>query len=323
MGGLSGRMRTTFIVYLIGALGLAGIPPLAGFWSKDEILAHAAGNATYHPIFWLIFGLLALAALGTAFYVGRQLKMVFFGGPRTEAADHASESPLVMTIPLSILAMLTVLGGMILNFPYLTAAAVPADQHPAGAYLVMEQWLEHSIQSFALDYAGVVHLPHTPIVLTWWVAVASTLIAAAGLAFAVFVVYRGRPARVDEPDALQGTPIWWMSILPLDTFYMRGVIPLFNRLADWMGLRLDGHYWHHVVHDRIIRDGFVGWSRFTNDILDARGLDGMLVNGSGRLAAWLASVLRQVQTGFVRSYALGVFLGVVLLLAYFVFMTGR
>jgi NADH-quinone oxidoreductase subunit L len=323
MGGLSRRMKTTFVVYLIGALGLAGIPPLAGFWSKDEILAHAADNAANHPIFWLIFALLALAALGTAFYVGRQLKMVFFGGPRTEAADHASESPLIMTIPLSILAVLTLLGGMVLNFPYLTEAAKQAaGNHPAGTYLMMEQWLEHSIQSFALDSAGVVHLPHTPILLTLWVALGSILIAVAGLALAVFVVYRGRPARVDEPDALQATPIWRLSVLPLDTFYMRGVIPLFNRVAGWMGHRLDGHYWHHVVHDRIVRDGFVGWSRFTNEILDTWGLDGMLVNGAGRLTARLAGVLRLVQTGFVRSYALGVFLGVVLLLAYFVFMSG-
>jgi len=93
MGGLRHRMPTTFIVYLIGSLALAGILPLAGFWSKDEILLH---DQTYaQPIFII----LAVAAFGTAFYVARQLIMVFFGAPRHAAAEHGAESPRLMTTP--------------------------------------------------------------------------------------------------------------------------------------------------------------------------------------------------------------------------------
>jgi NADH-quinone oxidoreductase subunit L len=84
MGGLRGKMKTTFWVYLIGALALAGLPPLAGFFSKDEILLEASHlNPT-------VFVLLTIAAFFTAFYMGRQVLMVFFGKPRSAAAGSAS-----------------------------------------------------------------------------------------------------------------------------------------------------------------------------------------------------------------------------------------
>ena len=88
MGGLWNRMRTTSIVYLIGALALMGIFPLAGFWSKDEILLKASqtGRRSLCPA--------AASAAGlTAFYMTRQLIMVFFGQPKTEAAAHARKVP--------------------------------------------------------------------------------------------------------------------------------------------------------------------------------------------------------------------------------------
>src|SRR4030065_2013015 len=110
MGGLRKRMKTTFWVYLVGALALAGIWPLAGFWSKDEILAE---SSVLNPaVYWLLI----IAAFFTAFYMGRQVFMVFFGELRSEPATHAKESPLVMTIPLIILALLSIVGGF-LNFP--------------------------------------------------------------------------------------------------------------------------------------------------------------------------------------------------------------
>ena len=87
MGGLRSRMKITFVVYLVGALALAGIFPLAGFWSKDEILAE---SLALNP---LVYWLLTIAAFFTAFYMGRQVLMVFFGKPRTEPAAHAQENP--------------------------------------------------------------------------------------------------------------------------------------------------------------------------------------------------------------------------------------
>ena len=110
MGGLRRRMPLTFGVYVIGALALAGIPPLAGFFSKDEILADALAHNR------AVYILLTLAAFCTAFYMGRQVWLVFMGEARSEAAVHAHESQPVMTIPLIILAILTLIGGG-LNLP--------------------------------------------------------------------------------------------------------------------------------------------------------------------------------------------------------------
>ncbi|MCA9963647.1 MAG: NADH-quinone oxidoreductase subunit L [Anaerolineales bacterium] len=110
MGGLRQRMPITFAVYLVGALALAGIPPLAGFFSKDEILA-AAGQGN-----WAVYIMLTLAAFATAFYMGRQVWLVFMGEARSETAVSAHESPPIMTIPLLILAALAIVGGG-LNLP--------------------------------------------------------------------------------------------------------------------------------------------------------------------------------------------------------------
>jgi len=114
MGGLSSRMVTTTITTTIGALGLAGLPGLAGFFSKDEILA--AAFVTGHRGMW---ALLLLGAFFTAFYTARMLFLAFYSGPRMtrEAAHHVHESPGVMTLPLAVLAVLTVITGVALGIP--------------------------------------------------------------------------------------------------------------------------------------------------------------------------------------------------------------
>jgi NADH-quinone oxidoreductase subunit L len=110
MGGLTRKMPVTFVTFLIGALALAGVPPLSGFFSKDEIMAWALEKNL------IVFVILSVTALITAIYVGRQIMLVFIGKPRTEDAQHAVESPLLMTIPLAILAVLAAVGGII-NLP--------------------------------------------------------------------------------------------------------------------------------------------------------------------------------------------------------------
>jgi NADH-quinone oxidoreductase subunit L len=280
--------------------------------------------------------MLTLAAICTAFYMGRQLKMVFFGAPRHEAADHASESSPLMTTPLIILAVLAIFGGL-LNFPHFGAEAAEAgheevvaeaehegeatEEHAesAGIYLAMEHWLEHSIQSFELTEEGVVHMPHTPTSLQIDVAGISTVLAIGALVLSFFVVYGRKPETADQPDPLQRTPIWWFSVLPLNTLYMRFLIPAFNRFADWLANTVDWTFWHDFVHNNIIRDFFVGFAGFASNVLDANGVDGV-VNGAGKLAQGVANVVRRSQTGFARNYALGIFLGAVTLLAYFLLM---
>ncbi len=315
MGGLRQHMKITFVVFTIGALALAGIAPLAGFWSKDEILAFA--SETNQPVYIL----LTLAAICTAFYMGRQIKMVFFGSPRHEAAAHAEESPPIMWAPLAVLAALSLLGGMFINLPFFSKAAYEAAHGPTGAFLRLEGWLEHSIASFHLTEEGLLHLPHVEPHLHLTVAGLSLLLALLAMGLAFFVVYRKRPQTVEERDPLQSIPFVWsfFAALPLNTVVMKGIVPAFNKIADWCGNAIDGDFWHDFVHNNLIRDAFLGWSRFI-DFIDKKGLDGLIVLGSARLTRWLSGLIRRSQTGYVSNYALSVFLGVVLLLAYFVFM---
>ena len=114
MGGLAPRMVTTTLTMTIGAAGLAGVPGLAGFFSKDEIL-HAAFAGRQRAI----WALLLLGAFLTAFYTFRLLFLAFFNGPRMsrEVAHHVHESPRVMTWPLVVLAVLTVVAGWAVGVP--------------------------------------------------------------------------------------------------------------------------------------------------------------------------------------------------------------
>ena len=148
----------------------------------------------------------------------------------------------------------------------------------------------------------------------------SLLIALSGLALG-FLLYRGRPRTVDEPDRLQRTPIWWWAALPLNSLYMKGFVPLFNRFSVWLADKVDWAFWHDFVHDRVIRDIFVTGAEFSANVLDAQGVDG-LVNGAGKTTQRLALGLRLTQTGYARTYALAVLLGAVGLLVYFIFMAG-
>jgi NADH-quinone oxidoreductase subunit L len=111
MGGLKKRLPITYVTMLIGALALAGVPPLAGFFSKDEILV--AALATGHPVIWLL-GILVAGM--TAYYTFRLIFVVFHGTPRDAHYEEVTESPRVMTIPLMILAAGAVLAGFI-NLP--------------------------------------------------------------------------------------------------------------------------------------------------------------------------------------------------------------
>ncbi len=105
MGGLSRKLPITFVTFAVGALALIGCPPFSGFFSKDAILALAYERNM--PIF--IVGL--FTAFLTAFYVVRLVVIVFFGNSRSEVARQSKESPLVMTGPLIVLAILAALGG--------------------------------------------------------------------------------------------------------------------------------------------------------------------------------------------------------------------
>jgi NADH-quinone oxidoreductase subunit L len=136
MGGLKEHMRTTWWTYMLGALALAGVFPLAGFWSKDEIVAHALFHDRV-PIFFILL----ITSLLTAFYMGRQIALVFYGQQR-DRSYHAHESGSVMTVPLIILAVGSIIGG-VMNLPgpgghFLVSWLTPVLEEEAAAFGLRE-----------------------------------------------------------------------------------------------------------------------------------------------------------------------------------------
>ena len=111
MGGLSRKMPLTFVTFTIGVLAIIGTPFLAGFFSKDAILYLALEKN--HAI----FGVLVFTAVLTSFYMVRMWKLVFLGEPRGEGADHAHENGLLITLPLVVLAVLSIVGGYAKLYP--------------------------------------------------------------------------------------------------------------------------------------------------------------------------------------------------------------
>jgi NADH-quinone oxidoreductase subunit L len=289
MGGMRRTMPVTFRVYLIGALALAGIVPFAGFWSKDEILLDA--NLHYPRIYWI----LTIAAFLTAFYVGRQIWMVFFGEPRHEAAAHAEESPRVMTVPLMILAFLSLVGGA-LNLPF-------EGFHNLGHWL---EYTLHEVESLPIDYG---------------VAGISTILALAAITVSWFL-YGRNPLRAGQIDPLKrplgafftGAENKWF----VDEIYHAIIVTPFVKVSQFLADVIDWRFWHDWFHDKVIAGTYNWISRIGLDrYADQRGIDAV-ANGLGTVTQWFSTVLRRVQTGFVRSYALSVLLGVVLIVGYLI-----
>jgi NADH-quinone oxidoreductase subunit L len=121
MGGLRKKIPITFWTFMVATIAIAGFPPFAGFFSKDEILASALANPYFPKAFNIfIWSLGSLAALCTAFYMFRLVFLTFFGGFRGthEQEHHLHESPWTMTVPLIVLAILSAAGGAILGWPH-------------------------------------------------------------------------------------------------------------------------------------------------------------------------------------------------------------
>src|SRR5687767_4000453 len=288
MGGVRKTMPVTFWLYMIGTLALAGIPPFAGFWSKDEILL----DASHHnqPIYFI----LTAAAFLTAFYMGRQVWMVFFGEPRTEAAAHAEESPKVMTVPLMILAVLSIFGGA-LNLPF-------EGFHNLG------HWLEYTIGE-----AEALGLDMTVAGISSGLALLAILIS--------WLIYGRKPlTKPEQADPLKrplgplfkGMESKWV----IDEVYQALFITPFTKLSYFLADVIDWRFWHDFVHDTVITGGY-NWISDTvlNRYADQKGIDASF-NSWGSVTQGVSAIMRRVQNGFVRSYALSVLLGVVLILGY-------
>ncbi len=318
MGGLWQRLPITKWVYLAGILALAGIPPLSGFWSKDEILLDAFNHNQ------IVYWMLTAAAFLTAFYCGRQMLMVFFGKPRTDAARHAGESPPLMTIPLIILAVLAVFGGA-LNLPTIGSF------HPPAAH-ALGNWLEHTLSAVpggervegaavtgeAAEGEEAAAGAEAEGSLNFLVAGVSTGLALLGLGLA-YGLYRARPAKATERDPLQGLlgPVftgmqrkWWV-----DEAYDLLILRPYHWLAGFTANVIDWRFWHDWFHEVVIAGSFNTLARFMAEVVDLGGID-FLANTLADLVRGLARRVRGLQSGYVRSYALAVFVGVVALLGY-------
>jgi len=286
MGGLRKTMPVTFWLYMIGTIALAGLPPFAGFWSKDEILLDASHHSQ------IVYWLLTIAAFFTAFYMGRQIWMVFFGESRHEAAAHAEESKPIITVPLMILAALSLLGGA-LNLPF-------EGFHNLG------HWLEHTIgqiESLGLDLqvAGIsTGLALFAILISW-------------------LIYGRKPLAKDQKDPLtvlgflfKGMENKWF----VDEIYQAIIITPFAKISQFLADVIDWRFWHDFVHENIIAGTYNWVSNIgLNEYADQKGIDAV-ANGLGVWTQNFSATLRKVQNGFVRSYALSVLLGVVLILGY-------
>ena len=132
MGGLARRMPLTFAAFCIGTVALAGVWPLSGFYSKDQILLLALHR---NPA---LFGLAAFTAFLTAFYMGRALWVAFLGQPRdAQRHAHAHESSAVMTLPLLFLAALSVVSGWGDRIPHFLEPTLTGESHAAGLTAVL------------------------------------------------------------------------------------------------------------------------------------------------------------------------------------------
>ena len=284
MGGLWQRMPVTRWVYLIGAAALAGLPPLAGFFSKDEILTDAFHHA---PGIYLT---LSAAAFLTAFYMTRQVWLVFFGQPRSAAAAGARENPPIITAPLIALAGLSILGGA-LNLPGLHT---------------LTTWLGHTLGEAE---AGEFNL---------LVAGLSTALALGAIAMAAGL-YRARPVAPGATDPLRAFlgPLhrgmeakWWVDEI-YNALIVRPYVWASERTAEIIEMR----FWHDFVHERVLAGGFTTLTNVLAWRIDIPLVDGFF-NGLARGVRGLGEGLRKLQVGYVRAYATVFLLGVVAALGY-------
>ena len=245
-GALQKVVPVTFATFAMGYLAILGVPPFAGFWSKDKIIEAAFGEG-----FWI--GLAALVGAGvTAFYMTRLMLMTFFGKKRWEPGLKPHESPSVMTIPLIVLGALSLLGGLLALGGWITDWLAP----------VVGEEVEHEL--------GVPVIVLTLVVL----ATVAAGVAVAWLTIGRHDVPREAPLKVSFATRAARADLYGDAFN--EAVLMRPGNTMVESMADF----------------------------------DDRFVDGA-VDGTGSAAMGMSGTFRRIQTGYVRSYALALLLGAV------------
>ena len=282
MGGLRKKMPITYITFLIGSLSLAGIFPLAGFWSKDEILLNSfkSGTEGGELVSMIVFVLAIIAVFMTAFYMFRALFMTFEGEFRggsekdPEANPHGpvhlAESPLLMVIPMVILAIPAVLIGILAN-PPLEFLGIEA------------HWMVHTLD----------HMYHIPAGEGFDVSLAavSTLVAVAGIVLAI-AMYKPKP--LISPESI-GNALKPIHTLLYRKYYFDELYEgIFVRQIYYRGLALASDWTDRNIVDRAVN--IVGWT-----------------------GANFGGLIRQFQNGQMQMYATVTSIGIIVITAIFIF----
>ena len=183
MGGLRKLMPITHITFVFGWIAIIGIPPFAGFFSKDEILWYAFQSPYGHGALWFIGW---VAAMCTAFYMTRLMALTFWGESRVPKETHPHESPWQMTVPLIVLAVLSLVGGWI-GIPHVISAVLPG--HPPN---ILGDWLA--------GYIAKVDLGEVSVTMEW-LLMSLSVFGAAGMswfAYHIYCVKTDKPAQIKE-----------------------------------------------------------------------------------------------------------------------------
>ncbi len=296
MGDLRKKIPVTFWTLLIATLAIAGIPPLAGFVSKDEILWQSFASPYGHSLLWVVGW---VTAGMTAFYMFRLIFLTFFGASRVphEVEQHIHESPETMLVPLRILAVLSLLGGFI-GWPTLLLGSSRFEKF-------LEPIFENPMAARAHEYS---------LGMEFGLMALSVMVVLVGI-YMAYLMYRKRPG-LSERAATAAGPAYQ---IVLNKYYVDELYDaLFVNRAKDVGNAA-------AAFDLAVLDGGVngvGWStRLTAEL--SRLWDLYVIDGLVNVMAFGVKVLsypvRVVQTGLVQTYALLIVLGVLVFMAYYLF----
>ncbi len=322
MGGLFPKMRITALAMLTGVLAIAGIPLFSGWYSKDAILANAYGFFWAHPEHFMLFLLPLITAGITSFYMFRMWFLTFTGEPRDHHVyEHAHESPRVMTTPLIILAVCSIavawgwpvwnaeaswLEGHLHHAQYLSVASDFGSINEEIAH-IQGVPLKQQASATVFAYAKEAHFQ---------VGLLALGIVVVAIIFAYLLYYRRVLDPAEAKEAFPAVHRFLWNKWYVDEFYSVALVRPALVVAGWCR-----------AFDTYVIDGTVNFlGRFTVRVSDWDGwfdhwvVDG-LVNLTGNALFGLGLKLRNVQTGYLRSYVLFLVLaaiGIFALMSYFV-----